>query len=312
MSAVTTAVWSWITSMRPSRPFFLEAASFSAIRRRLFLETLSLARPRSFFRIAWNCGAGIPRMPTIPITGDRSNSWTRVLTSSIFWGATGALVAASQLPHRGPHRRLHVRGLDVEPTALELHEDPPHQEVQVLRDVLRGHVPRPDRRVERPFVPGADPHGAPHRVDLGRRIGTRRHGAGHLPPRAEHDPEPLADHGHQGRLRDEEIERPREFLRLLLVPRVRLDLLGLDDEVRGVAGLHRHLPGAEDAHADRLSPSLREDDLLVDAVFRDGQVDVPQVHGDLHGLLEFPLRGRFDGLPDRLDRLLLGRTGHTL
>src|SRR2546428_5998323 len=311
MSAVTTAVWSWITSMRPSRPFFLEAASFSAIRRRLFLETLSLARPRSFFRIAWNCGAGIPRMPTIPITGDRSNSWTRVFTASIFWGATWAMVTASQVPHRGPHRRLHVCGLDVEPPALELHEDPPHQEVQVLRDVLRGHVPCPDGRVERPFVPGADPHGAPHRVDLGRRIRTGRHGAGHLPPGTEHDTEPLPDHGHQGRFRDEEVERPRELLRLLLVPRVRLNLLGLDDEVRGPR-LLRHLPGAEDADADRLPPSFREDDLLAQAVLRAGQVAVPQVHGDLHGLLEFPLRGRFKGLPDRLDRLLLGRTGHPL
>src|SRR5437773_5177967 len=311
IAAVTTAVWSWTTSTRPSSPFFFEAASFRASRRRLFLETFRVARPMSRFRIAWNCGAGMPRMFTIPITGARSNSCTRPFTASIFRGATWAIVTASQVPHGGAHRRLHVGRLDVEPPALELPEDAPHQEVEVLRDVLRGHVPGPDRGVERALVPGADPHRAPHGVDLARRIRTRRDGSRHLAAGAEHDAEPLPDHGHQRGLRDEEVESAGELLRLLLVPRVRFDLLGLDAEVRGPR-LLRHLAGAEDADPHGLPASLRQHDLLVEAVLRDGQVDVPQVDGDLHGLLELSLRGRLEGLPDRLDRLLLCRTGHPL
>src|SRR5438093_768919 len=94
---------------------------------------------------------------TLPrsIAGERSNVRTRPFTFSSFCGATWAIVITSEVPHRGAHRRLHVGGLDVEPPALELPKDPSHQEVQVVRDVLGGHVPRANRGVERPLVTGA-------------------------------------------------------------------------------------------------------------------------------------------------------------
>src|SRR3989442_9488468 len=164
-------------------------------------------------------------MFTIPITGELANSRTRFLTDSSFCEATWAVVTTSQIPHRGTHRRLDVGGLDVEPTALELPQDPPHQEIEVLGDVLGGHVPSPDGGVERPLVPGPDLHGAAHRVDLRARVRPRGHGPGHLPPGPEDDAEPFPDHGHQRGLRDEEVERLREAFRLLLVPRGRPALL---------------------------------------------------------------------------------------
>src|SRR3989304_6262723 len=125
----------------------------------------------------------------------------------------------------------------------------------------------------------------------------------HLPTRSEDNTEPSTDDRHQRSLCDEEIDRSRKVLRLLLVACVCLNLLGLDDEVGGALRLDRHLAGGEDAHPDLPTPTLREDDVLVDPVLRNGKIDVPQVDCDLHRLGEFPGRSRLEGLEDGLDRL---------
>src|SRR3972149_5396682 len=192
-----------------------------------------------------------------------------------FIGSNVRHQTTSDVPHRGAHRRLDEGRPDVEPPALELAENTAHEEVEVLREVLRRHVPRADGCVERPLVAGADAHRVSERDDHGSGVRARREGLRHLPPRAEDDAEPLADHGHQGGLRDEEVEQLGGLLFLVLVPRERLALLGLDDEIGGALCLEGHLPRGEDAHPDLSPAALREDDLLVDPVLRDGQVDVP-------------------------------------
>ena len=123
---------------------------------------------------------------------------------------------------------------------------------------------------------------------------------GHPPSRAEHDAESLPDHGHERRLGDEEVVGIREFASLPLVARVLFDFLRLDDQIRSASRLQGELSRREDGHANRLPASLREDHVLLDPVLWDGHVHIPQVQGDLDGLVKFP---RLRGLEEFLDCL---------
>src|SRR2546423_10603100 len=305
MSAVTTAVCPSMASQSFRRSGFFELACSNASRRRLFFATVIVARPQSFLRIDWNCGAGIPWMFTIPTTWACAHREARSSTSRFLTGATCAIDTTSEVPHRGTHRRLHVDGLDVEAPSLELSHDPAHQGVQVLGKILGLHVARPDRGMERPFVATSHADRVPHRGDEVRRVGGGRDRSRHLSPRPEDDAESLADHRHPRRLGYEEVARLREGASLPFVGRVFLNLLRLDHQVGHVSRLQRELAGGEDTNANRLPPALRQDDLLVDPVLRDGQVDVSQVHGELDGLLELSRLRGLQELPDGLDRMLV-------
>src|SRR5213594_106048 len=124
-------------------------------------------------------------------------------------------------------------------------------------------------------------------------------------PRPEDDAESLADHRHERRFRNEEVVRCREGPRLPLVARVLLDLLRLDHEVRGVPRLQGELSRREDADADRLPASFRQDDVLFDAILRDRKINIAKVHGDLDGLFERTGLGGLEQLLDGLDRMLV-------
>src|SRR5213594_3452218 len=82
-------------------------------------------------------------------------------------------------------------------------------------------------------------------------------------------------------------------------------LLRLDHEVRDVPRLERKLTGSEDADADRLPPSFRQDDVFFDAILRDRKIDIAQVHGDLDGFFERAGLGGLEQLLDCLDRMLV-------
>src|SRR6266550_3564618 len=163
-----------------------------------------------FLGFAWNCGAGIPWMFTIPTTCALAHREARSSTSRFLTGATWAIEITLEVLHRGTHRRLHVGRLDVEPPPLELSHNPPHQGVQVLREILGRHVTRANRSMERPFVPTPDADRVPHRRDQVRWVCRGRHRSRHLPPRSQDDTESLPNHGHQRRLGDEEVARLRE------------------------------------------------------------------------------------------------------
>src|SRR5256885_8053748 len=305
MSAVTTAVCPSIVSPNFTRSGFFAFACGSASRSSLFFATVIVARPQSFLRIAWNCGAGIPWMFTIPTTCAWAHREARSSTSRFLTGATWAIEITLEVLHRGTHRRLHVGRLDVEAPPSDFPPTPPHQGVQVLREILGRHVPRANRGMERPLVPTPDADRVPHRGDQVRRVCRGRHRSRHLSPRSQDDTESLPDHGHQRRLGDEEVARLREGASLPFVGRVFLDLLRLDDQVRDVSGLQGELTRSEHADANRFATSLRQDHFLVHPVLRDGQVDVSQVHGELDGLLELPRLCVLQELPDGLDRMLV-------
>src|SRR5881409_136372 len=305
MSAVTTAVWPSIVSLSFTRSGFFSLACCNARRSRLFFATVIVARSESFFRIAWNCGAGIPWMFAIPMTRACAQRVARLSTSCFLYGATCAKGTTSEVLHRGPHRGLHVGGLDVESSAFHLAHDAAHQGVQILGEILRGHVPRPDRRMECPLVAAPHPDRVPQGVDQVRRVRRGRHGTWHPPPRPEDDAESLADHRHERRFRNEEVVRCREGPRLPLVARVLLDLLRLDHEVRGVPRLQGELSRREDADADRLHGYFRQDDVLFDAILRDRKINIAKVHGDLDGLFERTGLGGLEQLLDGLDRMLV-------
>src|SRR5439155_1752008 len=112
MSAVTTAVCPSIVSPNFTRSGFFAFACSNASRSRLFFATVIVARPQSFLRIAWNCGAGIPWMFTIPTTCALAHREARSSTSRFLTGATWAIEIAVEVLHRGTHRRFHVRRLD--------------------------------------------------------------------------------------------------------------------------------------------------------------------------------------------------------
>src|SRR5207245_2073011 len=80
----------------------------------------------------------------------------------------------------------------------------------IVREILRGQVPGPDRRMERPLVAAPHANRVPQRVDQVCRVRRRRHGPRHPPSRSEDDAEALPDDGHEGRFRDEEVVRRRE------------------------------------------------------------------------------------------------------
>src|SRR6266566_2859192 len=305
MSAVTTAVCPSIVSPNFTRSGFFAFACSNASRSRLFFATVIVARPQSFLRIAWNCGAGIPWMFTIPTTCALAHREARSSTSRFLTGATWAIEITLEVLHRGTHRRLHVGRLDVEPPPLELSHNPPHQGVQVLREILRRHVTRANRSMERPFVPTPDADRVPHRRDQVRWVCRGRHRSRHLPPRSQDDTESLPDHGHQRRLGNEEVARLREGASLPFVGRIFLNLLRLNHQIGDVSRLQRELARREDANANRLPTALRQDDFLIDPVLRDGQVDVSQVHGELDGLLELSRLRGLQELPDGLDRMLV-------
>src|SRR5512137_3053292 len=184
-SAVITAVWPSMSAASASRPLRFAAASLSASLIRLFFATVIDARPARFFRIPWNWGAGMPWMFARPTTLDFSNLDTRSFTISCLYGATWAKVIPSQELHGRAHRRLDVDRGDIVASALELPQDAPHEGVQVVRDVLCGHVARADRGVERPAVLRPHADRVPHVPDHVRRVRGGRHGPRHLAARAE-------------------------------------------------------------------------------------------------------------------------------
>src|SRR5207244_1957672 len=84
-------------------------------------------------------------------------------------------------------------------------------------------------------------------------------------------------------------------------------ILALDHEVRGVPRLQGELSRREDADADRLPASFRQDDVLFDAILRDRKINIAKVHGDLDGLFERTGLGGLEQLLDGLDRMLVRR-----
>src|SRR5881398_901814 len=56
---------------------------------------------------------------------------------------------------------------------------------------------------------------------------------------------------------------------------------------------------------ESVSPSFGQDDILFDAILRDGKINVAKVHGDFDGLFERAGLGGLQKLLDCLDRVLV-------
>src|SRR5436309_319340 len=92
--------------------------------------------------------AGIPAFWSSPTTGAGLGGGCRGrLYVLLLVGCDARHQISSEILHRRAHRRLHVGRLIIEASSLELAHDAAHDGIQMLRVILRWHVPGPDRRM---------------------------------------------------------------------------------------------------------------------------------------------------------------------
>ena len=117
--------------------------------------------------------------------------------------------------------------------------DTAHDDIDVLGDVLGGHVDGSDGYVEGLVIFGPDSDRLAEAVDHRRGISSGCDGLRHLSARTENGTEPLTDLGHQRGLGDEVVGLVRNLLCLLLVVSEGPNLVGADHKVSNVFGFKR-------------------------------------------------------------------------